>query len=92
MQNNNPHNYIQEGEIHLRELINLLIEKSNGDRNSLRNEIEKIKSFSLNKKQIGIDEVKSIINFSGEYKSYDLINECHVAIFYNIKKFYRNCM
>ena len=25
MQNNNPNNYIQEGEIHLREFINLLI-------------------------------------------------------------------
>ena len=32
------------------EIINLLIEKSNSDRNNLRNEIEKIKSYSLNKK------------------------------------------
>ena len=59
-----------------RESINLLIEKSNNDRNNLKNEIEKIKSFSLNKKNLEIDEIRSIINFSGEYKSDSLINEC----------------
>jgi len=35
-----------------RESVNLLIEKSNNDRNNLKNEIEKIKSFSLNKKKM----------------------------------------
>ena len=54
----------------------MLIEKSNNDRNNLKNEIEKIKSFALNKKKIEIDDIKSIINFSGEYKSDSLINEC----------------
>ena len=34
-----------------REIINLLIEKSNLDRNNLRNEMEKIKSYSENKKK-----------------------------------------
>ena len=33
------------------EAINLLIEKSNSDRNNLKNEIEKIKSYFLNKKK-----------------------------------------
>ena len=37
-----------------RSSINLLIEKSNSDRNNLKNEIEKIKSYSLNKKKIEI--------------------------------------
>ena len=59
-----------------KESMNLLIEKSNSDRDNLKNELEKIKSYSLNKKKIEIDEVKSIINFSGEYKSDLLINEC----------------
>ena len=59
-----------------REVINLLIEKSNSDRNNLRNEIEKIKSYSLTKKKIEIDEIKSLINFSGDYKSDNLVNEC----------------
>ena len=40
------------------------------------NELEKIKSFSLNKKKLEVDEIKSIINFSGEYKSDSFINEC----------------
>jgi len=59
-----------------RETINLLIEKSNSDRNNLRNEIEKIKSYSLNKKKLDHDEIKSLINFSGDYKSDVLVNEC----------------
>jgi len=59
-----------------REAINLLIEKSNSDRNNLINEIEKIKSYSLNKKNLQLNEIKSLINFSGDYKSEILINEC----------------
>ena len=59
-----------------RESINLLIEKSNNDRNNLKNEIEKIKSYSTNKKSLEHNEIASIINFSGEYKSDSLINEC----------------
>ena len=59
-----------------REIINLLIEKSNADRNNLRNEIEKIKSYSLNKKKLELQEIKSLINFSGDYKSDIFINEC----------------
>ena len=59
-----------------KEAINLLIEKSNSDRNNLRNEIEKIIPYSLNKKKIEIDEIKSLTNFSGNYKSDSLVNEC----------------
>ena len=59
-----------------RETINLLIEKSNYDRNNLKNEIEKIKSFTLNKKKLEVDEIKTLINFSGEHKSDSFINEC----------------
>jgi DNA polymerase III subunit delta len=59
-----------------RELVNLLIEKSNQDRNNLRNELEKIKSYALNKKNLDIEEIKSLINFTGDYKSDLLINQC----------------
>ena len=59
-----------------RESINLLIEKSNCDRNNLRNEIEKISAFAISKKNLEIDDIKSIINFSGEHKSDNFINEC----------------
>ena len=59
-----------------RDAINLLIEKSNSDRNNLWNEIGKIKSYSLNKKKLELNEIKSLINFSGDYKSDILVNEC----------------
>ena len=59
-----------------KETINFLIEKANGDRNNLRNEIEKIKIYSLNKKKLEFDDIKSLINFSGDYKSDSLVNEC----------------
>ena len=68
------------------ECINLLAEKSNSDRNNLRNEIEKIKSFALDKKEIEIDELRSIINFSGEFKSETLINECLSGNIFQYKK------
>jgi len=66
------------------EIINLLIEKSNFDRNNLRNEIEKIHSYSLNKKKLELDDIKSLINFSGDYKLDIFINECLCG---NIKQY-----
>ena len=68
------------------ESINLLIEKSNSDRGNLRNEIEKIKSYSLNKKNIEIDEIKILINFTGDYKSDVLVNECLCGNIFQYKK------
>ena len=58
------------------EIINLLIEKSNYDRNNLRNEIKKIESFALNKKKIDLEEIKLLINFTGDHKSDNFVNEC----------------
>ena len=69
-----------------RESINLLVEKSNSDRNNLKNEIEKIKSFLINKKKVEFDEINSLINFSGDYKSDILVNECLSGDIYNYKK------
>lgn len=66
------------------EVVNLLIEKSNSDRNNLRNEIEKIHSYSLNKKKIELTDIISLINFSGDYKSDIFINECLCG---NIKQY-----
>ena len=69
-----------------REIINLIIEKSNQDRENLKNELEKIKSFAHNNKNIEIDQIKSLINFSGEYKSDNLINECLCGNILQFKK------
>jgi len=77
-----------------RESINLIIEKSNSDRNNLRNEIEKIKSYAKNKKKIDFDEIKLLINFSGDYKSDILVNDCLsgniLAYKKNISEIYTN--
>jgi len=59
-----------------REAISVLIERSNGDRNNLKNEIEKVKSFALSKKKLETDDIKSLTNFSGEHKVDSLVNEC----------------
>ena len=66
------------------EIINLLVEKSNFDRNNLRNEIGKIHSYSLSKKKLELDDIKSLINFSGDYKSDIFVNECLCG---NIKQY-----
>ena len=79
-----------------REAINLLIEKSNFDRNNLRNEIDKIVSFSLNKKYLELNDIKSLINFAGEHKSDIFINECLCGNISQYKKiiteFYTNAV
>ena len=77
-----------------REAINLIVEKSNSDRNYLRNEVEKIKSYSLNKTKINLEDIKDLINFSGEHKSEALVNECLCGNIFQYKKilseFYTN--
>ena len=69
-----------------KEAINLLIEQSNSDRGNLKNEIEKIKAYSLNKKNLGLEEIKQLINFSGDHKSDILINECLSGNVFQYKK------
>ena len=71
-----------------KESMNLLIEKSNFNRGNLKNEIEKIISYALDKKKLETDEIKSIINFSGEYKSDLLINECLCGNILQYKKIF----
>ena len=67
-----------------REAINLLIDQSNFDRNNLRNEIEKIRSYSLTKKNLEFDDIKTLVNFAGDYKFDIFVNECLCG---NIKQY-----
>jgi DNA polymerase-3 subunit delta len=55
------------------EIINYLIKKSNGDRNHLITELDKIKMFSKNKK-ITNDQVMKLVNLSQEYEVAELVN------------------
>ena len=56
------------------QLINILIERSRGDRKNLSNELEKIENFSLNKKSIGIHEIIKLTNLADNYNASELID------------------
>ena len=51
------------------QLINVLIERSRGDRKNLNNELEKIKNFSKNKKKINLDEIMRLTNLADKYSA-----------------------
>jgi DNA polymerase III subunit delta len=56
------------------QLINVLIERSRGDRKNLNNELEKIESFSLNKKNLNIDEIIKLTNLADNYSASELVD------------------
>ena len=56
------------------QLINILIERSRGDRKNLFNELAKIENFSLNKKKLGLLEVIKLTNLADNYSASELID------------------
>jgi DNA polymerase III subunit delta len=56
------------------QLINVLIERSRGDRKNLNNELEKIGSFSLNKKKFNIEEIIKLTNLADNYSASELVD------------------
>ena len=58
------------------ESVNLLIERASGDRNNLRNEINKLISFAHNKNIVTYDEVKKLTNLSDNYNNEYIVNLC----------------
>ena len=56
------------------QLINILIERSRGDRKNLHNELKKIESFSLNKKNITLQEIIKITNLADNYSASELVD------------------
>ena len=52
------------------------MEKCNGDRNSLKNELNKIKNYLINKKKISSEEILKIINLNENYELSELIDNC----------------
>ena len=70
-------NEIKQAKIKLStESINLLIERASGDRNNLRNEVNKLKSFALNKQMVSYDQVKELTNMVGNYQNDYIVNIC----------------
>ena len=56
--------------------INLIVEKCNGDRINLKNELNKIKNYAGEKKQISSHQILKLINLSENYASSELIDYC----------------
>jgi len=56
------------------QLINVLIERSRGDRKNLNNELEKIESFSKDKKNLNLDEIIKLTNLADNYSASELVD------------------
>ena len=56
------------------QLINVLVERSRGDRKNLNNELEKIENFSLNKKNLNIEEIIKLTNLADNYNASELVD------------------
>ena len=59
-----------------REIINLIIERCQGSRLHLKNELEKIRNYSLNKKTINLNDVKTLTNLNDNYQVSELVDNC----------------
>mgnify|MGYP001171616079 CR=1 FL=1 len=65
------------------EIINLIIERSSGDRINLNNELNKISLFLLDKEKISIEDVIKLTNLAENYSISELVDSC---LSKNIKK------
>ena len=58
------------------EILNTMINRSNGDRKNLNNELIKIQSYSKNKKTITHEEILKLTNLSENYDYSELVDFC----------------
>ena len=56
--------------------INLIIEKCNGDRGYLRNELNKIKNYASEKKKVSTEEILKLVNLSENFGFSELVDNC----------------
>jgi len=56
------------------QLINILIERSKGDRKNLNNELEKIGAYLLNKKNLNLEEIIKLTNLADNYNASELVD------------------
>ena len=75
-------NFFREKKIIVsQEKINLLIDRCRGNRQNLRNELDKIDSFVKNKKNINIDQIMKLTNLAENYNVSELIDSYLAANF-----------
>ena len=58
------------------QLINLLVERCRGSRQNLKNELNKIDSFIIGKKNINLDQIIKLTNLAENYNVSELIDSC----------------
>ena len=72
-------NFFREKKIKIsQETVNLIIERSNGSRQHLRNELEKIALYAYNKKEIDFSEIIKLTNLGKNYGVSELVETCLV--------------
>ena len=59
-----------------RQNINLIVNKCNGDRQNLNNEIKKISMYAAQKKTLTTNEILKLVNLSENYGISELIDNC----------------
>ena len=59
-----------------RECIDMIVQKSSGDRNNLKNEIDKIIAYLDKNKIIKIEDIYKIVNLSENYSVSELVDNC----------------
>ena len=75
-------NFFREKKIIVsQEKINLLIDRCRGNRQNLRNELDKIDNFVKNKKNINIDQIMKLTNLAENYNVSELIDSYLAANF-----------
>ena len=58
------------------ENINLIIERSQGDRINLKNELQKIINLSQNNKKLELEDILKLTNLSENYSAGELVDNC----------------
>ena len=56
--------------------MNLIVEKCNGDRNNLKNELYKIKNYAKEKKKVSSQEIIKLVNLSENFGLSEVIDNC----------------
>jgi DNA polymerase-3 subunit delta len=70
-------NFLKEKKIKISsENINLIIERSKGDRINLKNELDKISSFCKNNQSIKSEDIAKLTNLAENYSISELIDNC----------------
>ena len=68
---------LTENKINLsQENLNLIIERAQGDRINLKNELQKIVLLSKDKKKIDLNDIFKLTNLSENYSANELVDNC----------------